>query len=320
MTSPGPQRFPWNLDWNLLRTFMVVVEKRGISKAADVLGLKQPTVSAALKRLEATVGKTLIIRKPNEFSVTRAGQVLYTQSATIFGAVSQLPELMDVAGDTLRGHIAISTTSHVMSDHFDAFLNRFAATHPKITYGFQVLESHDVETMIAQNRASLGICLLSRIPDRLTAEVLYKEYFGLYCGPRHRLFNTDHIGTEDLADEPFVAFQTEAEGGPLEAISHLRARMGMSSNWRGVSSNLTEIRRMIMAGIGIGALPVHVAARDVAAGSLHQLPPLDGLPEVSIYIITNPDRRLSEAEHSFLHELRQSLAETNLSERTYGTD
>jgi DNA-binding MarR family transcriptional regulator len=44
---------------------MVVVEQRGVSKAADFLGLKQPTISAALKRLEDTTGHTLIERKPN---------------------------------------------------------------------------------------------------------------------------------------------------------------------------------------------------------------------------------------------------------------
>ena len=51
MVKPYEQRFPWHLDWNLLRTFMVVVEQRGISRAAYLLGLKQPTISAALKRL-----------------------------------------------------------------------------------------------------------------------------------------------------------------------------------------------------------------------------------------------------------------------------
>ena len=103
--KPYEQRFPWQLDWNLLRTFMVVVEQRGISRAADFLGLKQPTISSALKRLEAAAGQKLIIRKPNEFKVTRAGQVLYTQCSSIFGAISQLPSLLEIGGEDLRGHI-----------------------------------------------------------------------------------------------------------------------------------------------------------------------------------------------------------------------
>ena len=150
MHNPSHHRFPWNLDWNLLRTFMVVVEQRGISKAADFLGLKQPTISFALKRLEVITEQTLIIRKPNEFSVTRAGQVLYNECATIFGAVSQLPSLMDVDNSELRGHLAIAITSHVISEHFDEFLHKFSTAHPNVTYSFNVSESDDVETALCR--------------------------------------------------------------------------------------------------------------------------------------------------------------------------
>src|SRR6056297_3143110 len=86
MSPPHRSRFPWNLDWNLLRTFMVIVEQRGISRAATILGLKQPTVSAALKRLVTAGGKQLCVRVAIELSVTRSGQALYTGCTTGFGA------------------------------------------------------------------------------------------------------------------------------------------------------------------------------------------------------------------------------------------
>lgn len=318
MLLPKQRRFPWNLDWNLLRTFMVIVEQRGISKAADSLGLKQPTVSAALKRLEETTGQQLIVRKPNEFMVTRAGQALYLESARIFGTIAQLPSLMDADNTELRGHLSISTTSSVMSVHFDDILSRFAQTHPNVTYSFTVEESTDVVTTITQNRASLGICLLSKQPKSLQTTVLYREYFGLYCGARHPLFHAETIDPAQIEGEPFVAFQTEAEGGPLEAISQLRARAGLANSWRGVSSNLTEIRRLIMANIGIGALPLHVAERDEIAGYVRQLPPYVDLPMVSIYLVTNPARRQSSAEAAFLTTCMTELAKISIEERTYG--
>ncbi len=313
-------RFPWNLDWNLLRTFMVVVEQRGISRAASSLGLKQPTVSAALKRLETSVGKTLIIRKPNEFSVTRAGQVLYTECTTIFGAVSQLPTVLEEDVADLRGHLSIALTSSVVSPHFDEVLHRFAAEHPHVTYSFAVHESEDVESIVSLNRASFGICLLSQIPKNLNHAVLYREYFGLYCGPRHPLFHAESISPADLEGEPFVAFQTEALGGPLEDISKLRTQLKLSLHWRGVSSSLNEIRRMIMTSIGIGALPVHVARQDVSAGHVRQLPPYKNLPLISIYLISNPARRYTEAETAFLAALASELATVGLGDRTYGAD
>lgn len=310
-------RFPWNLDWNLLRTFMVVVEQRGISKAATHLGLKQPTVSAALKRLELTVGKTLVIRKPNEFSITRAGQILYTECATIFGAVSQIPEILNEDTADLRGHLSIAITSSVVSGHFDDFLHRFSLMHPKVTYSFSVYESDEVERIVTLNQSSFGICLLSRIPKTLNTMVLYNEFFGLFCGARHRLFSAERIDLEDLEGEPFVAFQTEAEGGPLQAISTLRSNLNLSRNWRGVSSSLNEIRRLIMTDVGIGALPLHVARRDVEAGLIRQLPPYADLPRVSIYLVSNPARRYSEAETAFLTAIEAELSAIPIEERTY---
>ena len=320
MSLPQQQRFPWNLDWNLLRTFMVVVEQRGISKAADFLGLKQPTVSAALKRLEQSTGKQLIIRKPNEFTITRPGQALYTECAKIFGSITQLPSLLDVDKAELRGHLSIAITSSVVSEHFDDFLNSYSLAHPHVTYSFSVNESDDVETMISQNRASFGICLLSKVPQNLNTLVLYREFFGLYCGARHPLFDAENIDPEDLEGEPFVAFQTEAEGGPLEAMSRLRDRAGLANSWRGVSSSLNEIRRMIMANVGIGALPLHVAKLDVAVGHIRQLPPYDELPMVNIYLITNPARRRSDAEAAFLTACEAELTAIDIEERTYGLE
>ena len=317
MKLPYRRRFAWNLDWNLLRTFMVVVEQRGISKAGTFLGLKQPTVSAALKRLEEAVGKTLIIRKPNEFSVTRAGQALYTECAAIFGVVSQLPAILEEDVAELRGHLSIAITSSVSSPHFDRLLNRFSNAHPNVTFSFAVHESEEVENMVSLNRASFGICLLSRLPKALIHKVLYREYFGLYCGKKHPLFHAETILPEELEGEPFVAFQTEAVGGPLEEISKLRTRLKLSPHWRGMSASLNEIRRMIVTNVGIGALPVHVAEQDVASGQIRQLPPYDGLPLINIYLIRNPARRFTEAEAAFLSAIESEVMTVDITERTY---
>lgn len=314
---PYEQRFPWRLDWNLLRTFMVVVEQRGISRAADFLGLKQPTVSAALKRLEQVTDRALVIRKPNEFKVTRAGKLLYAECSSIFGSVSQLPALLDSGGEDLRGHISAAIATHVISPHFDEVLHAFAMNHPKVTFSFTVAESEEIVSRVSQNRTSLGICLLNQVPEGLKANILYREYFGLFCGPRHRLFDAETITLDDLAGEASVSFQTEAEGGPLEPVAALRAKVEFASGWRGLSSNLHELRRMIIANIGIGSLPLHVARRDVEVGRLRQLPPYDDLPLVNIYILTNPARRLSEPEVAFLSACDEMIKRVDLEERTY---
>ena len=70
----------WRLDWNLLRSFLVIVEERSFTTAAQRLNLKQPTVSNALRRLEETLGRRLINRGPREFEITPHGEALFRQA------------------------------------------------------------------------------------------------------------------------------------------------------------------------------------------------------------------------------------------------
>lgn len=318
MMRPYEQRFVWNLDWNLLRTFMVMVEQGGITPAATFLGLKQPTISSALKRLEAQVGRRLVNRSSTHFSVTPMGEVLYRETSTIFGSVMQLPNLLSGAEDRVTGHIGIALASHVVCPHFDAVLERFNAAHPDVTYTLDICESEDVVARVAQNRVSFGLCLISHKQPRLTYRPLFREYFGHYCGPGHRLFGRKGLRLSDLRGEVAVSFQTDSASGPLYELSGLRARAGMHPELKGVSSSLPEVRRMIMCNIGIGALPVHVAARDVADGRLWQLPPATNLPAIDIHLVTNPARSRNRAEAMLSQMLAQEIADVPLAERSYG--
>jgi len=315
--KPYEQRLPFHLDWNLLRTFMVVAEQGGITRAADHLGLRQPTISSALKRLEDTVGHRLVDRGPSHFAVTEAGRILYQEARAMFEAVAQLPGRLSVAEARVSGHIHIALTSHVVSPHFDALLARFNAQHPDVTYAITVTESAEVLNRLRQNRSTLGLCLMSRPDPALTARVLFREYFGLFCGPRHRLFGRESIALAELQGEDCVSFQTDIEGGSLHSVTQLRERALLKPKLKGVSANLPEVLRMIVTGIGVGALPVHVARRDVEAGQLWPLPPHDDLPAVDVFFVTNPLRSLNPAERILLQQVNDMLDEVPTSERAY---
>ncbi len=317
MVKPYEQRFPWNLDWNLLRTFMVVVDEGGITPAAHFLGLKQPTISAALKRLEDMTGHKLINRSPKHFSVTPWGQVLYSEASAIFGAVSQLPGLMDGLEEEVTGQISIAVASHVVSPHFDAVLQRFNAQFPRVSYTISTMDSADVIAQLQQNRVTFGVCLFNRKPANLDARVLYREFFGFFCGPPHRLYGRKNIKAAELMGEQAVSFQTDELDGPLSRVALLRRKLGMHPDPKGLSSNLPEVRRMIVANIGIGALPVHVARKDMELGNLWQVPPYSDLPVIDIHMLTNPKRSMNRAETALLKMLHAELEAVPLTERTY---
>src|SRR6185503_16126146 len=67
-----------NVDLNLLQTFLAVHVTGNVSRAAERLGVSQPTVSHALQRLRALYGDPLFIRTQGGMAPTAKAQRLAT--------------------------------------------------------------------------------------------------------------------------------------------------------------------------------------------------------------------------------------------------
>lgn len=317
-TPPSPSgRMVWNLDWNLIRTFLVIVDQGGITAAANALRLKQPTVSNALRRLEDHLSKRLILRSSSRFEVTPAGRLLYAEAIEIFGSISRLGTLIRDIDEEVTGHVTLALASHVVSPLLDEVLSRFHQRHRSATLSIDVLTSSDAIQAVRQRQASLSICLVHEKQPHLDYTRLFREYFGLYCGPRHRLFGHGNLALADLRGETSVSFKTDRLTDALRSVALLRAQAQLEDRVVGVSSSLEEVRRMIIAGLGIGALPIHVAQRDVEAELLWRLPPYDDPPAIDIHIVTNPSTRFNRAEASLIAMLREAVSTVPFEQRDY---
>lgn len=310
----------WRLDWNLLRTFMVIVQECGITAAAHKLKLKQPTVSNALRRLESSLGQQLVERGPRAFRVTRQGEALYHESVDIFGSVNRLSIALRDITDDVQGMVKISMASHVTCPIFDETLDAFHEQHPKATLSITIGSSRSAIDAVLEKRSALAICLVASRLEELDYTLLFREHFAFYCGPRHRLFGNSDLTLADLRGERSVSFHTDQLTDVLRPIALLRAQAELDTRITGVSSNLEEVRRMIIANLGIGPLPVHVVERDVRDGLLWRLPPYDDAPVIDIYVVRNPKARLNRAETEFTSQLLDRVAATPIEERTYGND
>ena len=317
MLQDGGDRLARELDWNLLRTFMVVVQEGSVTGAAKRLYLRQPTVSSALKRLETRLGKRLIERGPAMFRVTSAGELLYRECVEIYGNVARVAVLTRDMKDEITGHVRISMASHVVCPVFDETLAAFHAENPKATYEFEVATSAEVTRAVLEKSASFGVCLVHKRSPRLEYKVVYREYFGFFCGPPHPLFGLSGLTLKDLKGHASVSFKTDQLSDALRPVALLRAQHELDERVVGHSSHLEEVRRMIIAGLGIGPLPIHVVARDVRDGLLWRLPPHKSPPAIDIYLVWNPKAHLNRAEAGLLTSLRQALDAKPLSDRTY---
>jgi len=312
------EQVAWKLDWNLLRTFMVIVQEQGLTAAATRLNLKQPSVSNALKRLERALGVRLIERGPRTFRLTARGRALYKECTGIFGSVNRLASALEKAEGDITGNVQLALASHVVSPLIDDTLAEFHRLHPAASVSIAVSSSREVVESVFEKRAALGVCLVRDPLPELEYRQLYTEHFGFFCGPAHHLFGKRNLELEDLAGEQCVSFHTDQLNDVLRPVALLRAEAEFDENVTGWSTNLEEIRRMVIAGLGIGALPIHVVERDVRDGLLSRLPPYEDPPAVDIWLVRHPDARINRAEAEFARLLARRIDATPRAERVYG--
>ncbi len=123
-TLPGERR----ISLAALRCFAAVVEGGSLSRAAEILGLSQPTISVTLAGLERACGTLLVHRRPR-MALTDAGRDLQARARLVLGRMEELEESMRQSRGLLRGSIAIgfSTPAHAMQG-----IAAFMAAHPEL--------------------------------------------------------------------------------------------------------------------------------------------------------------------------------------------
>ena len=196
-------------------------------------------------------------------------------------------------------------------------LAEFHENYPKVTYSISVGKSSDTSRALIDQQESFGVILASSRSPELEYLHMYREYFGYFCGPRHRLFGKKKLKLANLKGEATVSFSADILSGVLRPLAQFREDAGFDPHIVGTSTHLEEVRRMIIAGLGIGPLPIHVAEKSVAEGLLWQLPPYKSPVPMDVYLAWNPETRLNRAESLMLAAFKEAIEKLPLEKRTY---
>lgn len=298
---PDNTVFPRRVDWNLFRIFHEIVRAGGIGAAARKLNRQQPTLSAALKRLEDDLGTQLLRRTAQGIELLPAGRALFELCETMIGAVRAAPHEVAKAAGRVEGVINIRMISSVVSAEFDAALSALHRRHPGVGIHIDVCPWRAVIHALKSGEAELGIACDSAPDAGLRYQPLMKEVQQLYCGAGHPLRGRTFADPAALADIPFVLTGADEP----DELTLFRGRYGLGRRTGGLAENLHEARRLIELGVGIGFLPTGVAA--LAGTALWPLLPEALLPACQIYLVTRDDPARNTPTELFLAEIRERL-------------
>jgi DNA-binding transcriptional LysR family regulator len=261
-------------DFEAWAIFAKVAERGSFSGAASELGLSNPTVSKAIRRLEAQLGFALLARTSRRLSLTEAGRASLGRATRI---VIEGEALEDEAADQAhvpRGLIRVSAPLSFGTAYLGAVLPEFLAAHPEIILDL-ALSDRRVDLVAEGFDFALRIAALedsSLLSRRLCAVRLLlvgaPAYFDARGRPSHpaELQHHDAFAYTGSAQKGVWRF-THAQFG--EEVVEPPVRV-----W---SDNADILNPILLTGQGVALQPEFLVWRELRNGALEI-----GMPEWSV--------------------------------------
>lgn len=184
-----------------LECLIALASERHFRRAAEKLGVSQPTLSAALKQLEGDLGVALVNRGSRYIGLTPEGERVLAWARRITGEARAMREEVDVLRRGLQGPVrlgVIPTALPVAAKLCDAF----HARHPHMRFTILSLSSNAILRMLEDFEIDGGVTYLDKEPlPQMTTMPIYEE--------RYRLVTQ--------ADGPFAG-RTSAQWSELAAL------------------------------------------------------------------------------------------------------
>lgn len=128
-----------NIDLNLLKTFAAVAQLHNFRAAADRLDVSRSAVSQSIRRLEDSLGVSLVQRSTRNVRLTEAGEQLHRQTADALGALTHALDDAALKGPP-RGLLKIAVTSIAERFLDGPLLASFVEAFPEVTLDITVTD------------------------------------------------------------------------------------------------------------------------------------------------------------------------------------
>ena len=236
-----------------LRYLVAVADLRHFGRAAARCFVSQPTLSAQLKKLEASLGVQLIERAPNNVSLTPSGQEIVARARRILEASDEVVALARSQRDPLAGRLRVALLPTIGP----YLLPRVAPAIRKSLPRLQLhLYEYQTAPMLEKLRAGdldVGILALPVELAGLESRELYREPFTVALPEHHRLAGADTIRVADLKGETLLLLE---DGHCLrDQALEVCGRVGVRDQQDFRATSLETLRQMVATGAGVTLLP-----------------------------------------------------------------
>jgi DNA-binding transcriptional LysR family regulator len=166
-------------DPALLRTFLAVAQSLSFTRAAEVLGLRQPTVSQQIRKLETTIGRPLFVRDTRRVALTADGEALAGFARSILAANEQAIGFF--TGSGISGRLRLGVTDDIALTQVPRILRDFRQLYPRVALELTVSQGTTLQRRLESGH--LDPPSSSNPPGRSTRVAVSSAATG-WCGRR----------------------------------------------------------------------------------------------------------------------------------------
>ena len=288
-----------------LMSFIQVAELNSFTKAADVLGYSQSTVSFQIKQLETELDCLLFERINHTITLTERGKELLSYAHNVCRLTDEFRQNIEEAKE-LKGTIHIVAPDSVCEDMLMTNYNDFHSKYPDISIKFTAADTGDMFQMLDRNEADLMVTLDSHV---------YKSDYVIAKGkhiPMHfvthknsPLAKRKKLSIKDLLEYQFIL--TEKEMGYRRILDKVLAKMSLEIQpvlEVGRTDIITEL--LCFNDDKISYLPDFVTKEKVESGELVFLNVVDVETDIWKQLIYHKNKWISKSLKTFIEYVKEN--------------
>lgn len=257
------------MELHQLKTFVAVARGGSITRAAELVHLSQPAVSAHVKAIEDALGLSLFERTSRGMSLTPEGQRLLVKAEQ---ALAAHQELLDEAARTkqrLVGKLRLGAGSHCSPEVVGRLLTTLSERFPDVEIALRHGSSAEILASVRDGTLDAGFYNESGEPDPVLATVEVSQFQIFVVAAPGLVDRSQALDWRALAALPWIY--------PSASACCNRAAEGLFGTQRFRPSRIISVdrqvltRTLIASGLGVGLLHADAAHDAQRSGELELL-------------------------------------------------
>jgi DNA-binding transcriptional LysR family regulator len=246
------------MEMHQIRYFLAVARQLNFTRAAEECHVAQPSLTRAIKQLEAELGGELFRRERNLTHLSELGQRMLPLMRQCFDSVQAAKQMATSIQKGSVTPLSIALPITVNIELLVPFLKELIRAMPGLTLKFLRGWSADVGEQLKKGGADLAVA--PRLPvdwDRLESWPLFTECYRLVAAKTHRFSGQPSVSIEELCKERLIVrpYCEDFERG-MDFLTASGIAMPTAHN----AGSEADFIAMLEAGLGVGFAPESAAA------------------------------------------------------------